>query len=73
MTNHFSEDEVHEYMYETGLEDLVLDCPVIDNSNWQKRRYHEEFQLWELLKQKALLKLLALTIPFGMATSLLAN
>ncbi len=57
MTNSFSEDEVHEHMYDTGLEELVLDCPVIDNSNWQDVNLGEEFHLWELLKQKALSKI----------------
>lgn len=44
-------------MYDTGLEKLILDCPVIDDSNWQDINHGEEFYLWELLKQKALSKI----------------
>ena len=57
MTRNFSEDEVHEHMYDTGLEKLVLDCPVIDNSSWPNINHDEEFHLWELLKKKALSKI----------------
>jgi len=44
-------------MYEAGLEDLVLDCPILENNYQQDITYDEEFQLWKLLKQKAFSKI----------------
>ena len=54
MTLNFSEDEVHEYLYQQGMEALTVDFPQSE----QKEQKDDEFELWRLIKQKALSKLL---------------
>lgn len=56
MATNFSKDEVHEHIYQQGMEALVVDFLQLkqDKSNYKSR---EEFELWKLIKQKALSKL----------------
>lgn len=67
MNTNLSEDEVHEYIYTTGLEKLVVDCHAVDSEVSLNTKYVEEFHLWRLIKQKALSKISALhrTVRYG--------
>ena len=50
----FSEAVVHDYLYENGLTDLVDDTDVFDE---QVLGDEEDFQLWRIIKARALAKL----------------
>lgn len=53
MTINFSEDEVHTYLYQQGMEALTIDFPNLE----QDLKPDDEFELWKLIKQKAISKL----------------
>ncbi len=53
MAINFSEDEVHTYLYQQGMEALTVDFPNLE----QDLKPDDEFELWKLIKQKAISKL----------------
>jgi hypothetical protein len=52
MSINFSEDEVHEYLYQQGMEALTVDFPQSEQADQKD----DEFELWKLIKQKAISK-----------------
>ena len=56
MAINFSEEAVHDYIHQQGMEALVVDFPQLQQ---EKSEYKpdDEFELWKLIKQKALSKL----------------
>jgi hypothetical protein len=52
----FSEEEVHEFIHNAGLESLIIDCPEIDNVD-DDEAVEEDFFLWKIIKKKALSKI----------------
>lgn len=56
MSKKFTEEQVHEYLYNTGLEKLVIDCPAIDGVQPHVVP-SDEFHLWKIIKQKAISKI----------------
>lgn len=68
MAAKFSEDQVHEHLYEQGLEALVEDVPGIDDEQAEdEAEENGDFQLWRILKTRAIEKIAALhnTIRYG--------
>jgi len=69
----FSEYDVHKYLHAMGLESVIVDCPIFDvpeAENISKAEsYSEEpdFQLWRIIKERALARLERLhgTIRYG--------
>lgn len=57
MAKVFSEEFVHQYLYDTGLEKLVIDCPEIDDNAQTETSTVDEFCLWKLIKQKTISKI----------------
>ncbi len=56
MSTKFSEEEVHNYIHTVGLENLIVDCPAIDNVD-DCEIAEEDFFLWKIIKRKALSKI----------------
>jgi hypothetical protein len=52
----FSEQEVHNFIFEQGLEALIDDCPEFEPSD-HKSSADEEFALWRIIKARAMAKL----------------
>ena len=52
----FSEQEVHNFIFEQGLEALIDDCPEFEPSD-HKSSADEEFALWRIIKARAMGKL----------------
>ncbi len=57
MTTKFSEDIVHQYIYDTGLEKLIVNCPEIDSDLEAETVSEDDFCLWKIIKKKALAKI----------------
>ena len=59
----FSEDEVHQHLYQVGLEAVIKDCPEFDGSTLAADEERgdmedeENFQLWRIIKARAFSKL----------------
>lgn len=62
MSSKFSEDQVHKYLYQLGLEALVDDAPEIEDQSGvlAAEDGDVEFELWRILKTKAIEKIVAL-------------
>src|SRR6218665_3525358 len=54
MSHNFTEDQVHGYLYQAGLEKLIADCPQINDAAIS---VEEDFQLWRIIKQKTFAKI----------------
>jgi len=67
LSGKFNEEQVHQYLYEQGLEKLVADAPGIDDAVGSNDNEEVEFELWRIIKVKALQKLTRLhrTIRYG--------
>lgn len=69
MDTKFSEDQVHEYLYQRGLEALIEDVPEIDVDPEALPPMEEDvdFELWRILKARAVEKIEALhdSIRYG--------
>ena len=69
MSAKFSEDKVHEYLYQRGLEALIEDVPKIDVDSEALPSMGEvvDFELWRILKARAVEKIEKLhhTIRYG--------
>lgn len=65
--NKFSEDDVHKYLHATGLEAVIVDCPLFDVDEVVPCAEQPDFQLWRIIKSRALTKLERLhrTIRYG--------
>ncbi|WP_438279556.1 hypothetical protein [Pseudomonas alabamensis] len=69
----FSEDDVHKYLHDCGLESVILDCPAFDSSDDDPQIGDEtdtdepDFQLWRIIKARAFARLERLhgTIRYG--------
>ena len=69
----FSEDDVHTFLHATGLEAVVIDCPEFDSpgaaslENDEEGGGEPEFELWRIIKARALAKLKRLhrTVRYG--------
>jgi hypothetical protein len=48
----FSEDVVHDFLFKTGLSDLVDDTDAFDDDD--ATGDEEEFQLWRIIRARAL-------------------
>lgn len=55
MTKKFTEDDVHEHLYKVGLEATIAQCAEIDN--FDPDATYEDFELWRIVKARALRKL----------------
>jgi hypothetical protein len=54
----FSEEQVHQHLYQVGLEAVIVDCPELDGPpNTADSEDGEDFQLWRIIKARALAKL----------------
>jgi hypothetical protein len=58
----FSEDDVHKHIYARGLEALIVDCPELDApepdmSATAENDDDSDFQLWRIIKARAVAKL----------------
>tara|TARA_R110002074_G_C12496024_1_gene662181 strand:+ start:356 stop:1648 length:1293 start_codon:yes stop_codon:yes gene_type:complete len=59
----FSENQVHQYLYQVGLEAVISDCPDLDgppnhtDEDVDDIQGAEDFQLWRIIKSRALAKL----------------
>lgn len=69
MSTKFSEDQVHEYLYQRGLEALIEDVPElnVDPEALPPNEEDLDFELWRILKARAVEKIEALheTIRYG--------
>ncbi|NGT17694.1 hypothetical protein [Achromobacter insolitus] len=65
--NKFSEDDVHKRLHATGLEAVIVDCPLFDVDEVEPCAEEPDFQLWRIIKSRALAKLERLhgTIRYG--------
>ncbi|WP_175583432.1 hypothetical protein [Salipiger sp. HF18] len=71
--SNFSENDVHEHLYATGLETVIVDCPEFDTPEGEsisaidQRSDEYDFQLWRIIKARAFAKLERLhgTIRYG--------
>lgn len=65
--NKFSEDDVHKHLHATGLEAVIVDCPLFDVDEVEPCAEEPDFQLWRIIKSRALAKLERLhgTIRYG--------
>lgn len=69
----FYENDVHEYLYASGLEAVIVDCPEFDTPEGEPILATEQlsdehdFQLWRIIKARAMAKLERLhgTIRYG--------
>ncbi len=68
----YSEDDVHKYLHAKGLEALIIDCPEFDLSEVETSTVVQcpdeyDFQLWRIIKARALARLKRLhgTIRYG--------
>ncbi len=70
----FSEDDVHKHLYAKGLEAVITDCPELDApeaeappSTAEEDADEPHFQLWRIIKARAMAKLERLhrTIRYG--------
>lgn len=70
MSTKFSEDQVHEYIYQRGLEALIEDVPKlnVDPDTFPPNEIHIDFKLWRVLKARAVEKIEALhdAIRYGL-------
>jgi hypothetical protein len=64
---HFTEDQVHQYLFATGLEAVVDDDPEVDSGAEPVTDQDGNFELWRLIKARALEKLGRLhgTVRYG--------
>lgn len=58
MIKHFSEEQVHQYVYDIGLEKLILETPEVDLEDTIDEIVEDEFYLWKIIKKKAISKIL---------------
>lgn len=69
LSTKFSEDQVHEYLYQQGLEALIEDIPELDVNPEALAPKEEDLdvELWCILKARAVEKIAALhhTIRYG--------
>lgn len=69
MTNKFSEDEVHQFIYQRGLEELIDDVPDANEEEAASEIFGEEggFEFWRIIKAKAEDKLRKIhgNLPYG--------
>lgn len=71
--SNFSENDVHDHLYATGLETVIVDCPEFDTPEGEsisaidQRSDEYDFQLWRIIKARAFAKLERLhgTIRYG--------
>ena len=69
----FSENEVHKHLHSSGLESVIVDCPAFDvpeaepSSTTEKTTEEPDFQLWRIIKARAMTKLQRLhsTVRYG--------
>src|SRR5580658_7722069 len=59
MPSSFSEEEVHQFLYEQGLENVIIETPEPDKTSSLEITGPEEadFELWRIIKAKAEAKL----------------
>lgn len=55
MAKLFSEDEVHEFLYKAGLPATIMPCKEIED--FDPDETYEDFELWKIVKARALRKL----------------
>lgn len=55
MTKNFTEADVHDHLYNVGLEATIAPCAEIDNFDLDAT--YEDFELWRIVKARALRKL----------------
>jgi hypothetical protein len=59
----FSEDQVHQHLYQMGLKAVIVDCPELDepppaaDDNVGDIEHEKELQLWRIIKARALARL----------------
>ena len=71
--SNFSENDVHEHLYASGLEKVIVDCLEFDKPEGEpisaidQRSDEYDFQLWRIIKARAIAKLERLhgTIRYG--------
>lgn len=53
----FSEDQVHQHLYNVGLDAVIIDCPGLDEAGDSDIVDVEDFQLWRIIKGRAFARL----------------
>ena len=60
---HFAENQVHEYLYEVGIESVIQENPIFDSlgdlsdvtdNSEETEEAEPTFELWRLIKHRAL-------------------
>jgi hypothetical protein len=66
----FSEEQVHQHLYQVGLEAMIVNCPELDepsNAADGDIEDGEDFEFWRIIKARAFARLLRLhrSIRYG--------